>query len=292
MDNDFLSISEAASFLKVHPETLRRWDRDGTLSAVRVNARGDRRWRRIDVLTFLQNQSRSLGGLVPFSQGNYEIIQISKGFEMFPDRFGLIAKFIARNERKHVGFVFAAAGMDVIANASNNKDLTTAAIEVIKDKLTKDSVFDDEIYTFEYRNIRFGQVEFPDWFNAPLRIVLIEGLRIDVERVHPIKQGVETWRVIVAFKVNQGGKWLKTGFGPKLNQYEYFVELSAEYLEDFTKFPPSDKGASIFALRYVQNRFEETKNENGDRSIERIGEIKVACWDGKCRRGEHIPLEI
>lgn len=40
-----LKIKEAAAMLGVNPETLRRWDNDGILTAVRVGSRGDRRYK-------------------------------------------------------------------------------------------------------------------------------------------------------------------------------------------------------------------------------------------------------
>lgn len=45
-----LTLREAAEILKCHPNTLRNWDRKGILRAVRIGERGDRRFRREDVL--------------------------------------------------------------------------------------------------------------------------------------------------------------------------------------------------------------------------------------------------
>jgi excisionase family DNA binding protein len=45
-----LTIKEAASILHVHTSTLRRWHSRGLLRAYRINARGDRRFPREDVL--------------------------------------------------------------------------------------------------------------------------------------------------------------------------------------------------------------------------------------------------
>lgn len=44
-----LKIKEAAEMLGVNPETLRRWDNDGILKAVRVGSRGDRRYKLEDI---------------------------------------------------------------------------------------------------------------------------------------------------------------------------------------------------------------------------------------------------
>jgi diguanylate cyclase (GGDEF)-like protein/excisionase family DNA binding protein len=49
-DQDALiSVAQAAALLGVHPNTLRAWTEAGRLTAYRINARGDRRYRRADV---------------------------------------------------------------------------------------------------------------------------------------------------------------------------------------------------------------------------------------------------
>ena len=44
-----LTNRQAAEILNVHVETLRRWDKSGKLKAVRVNERGDRRYKPKDL---------------------------------------------------------------------------------------------------------------------------------------------------------------------------------------------------------------------------------------------------
>ena len=44
-----LTIRQAAEVLNVHIETLRRWDKSGKLKAIKVNERGDRRYRPEDL---------------------------------------------------------------------------------------------------------------------------------------------------------------------------------------------------------------------------------------------------
>ena len=44
-----LSVAQAATLLGVHPNTIRLWTAAGRLTAYRINARGDRRFRRVDV---------------------------------------------------------------------------------------------------------------------------------------------------------------------------------------------------------------------------------------------------
>lgn len=40
-----LTIKQAAEVLNVYVETLRRWDKSGKLKAIRINKRGDRRYK-------------------------------------------------------------------------------------------------------------------------------------------------------------------------------------------------------------------------------------------------------
>jgi len=44
-----LTIKQAAEILNVHVETLRRWDKSGKLKAIRINKRGDRRYKPEDL---------------------------------------------------------------------------------------------------------------------------------------------------------------------------------------------------------------------------------------------------
>ncbi len=54
-----LKIKEAAEILNVNPETLRRWDRNGNLKAIRVGRRqggGDRRYRKEDIEKIIKSK--------------------------------------------------------------------------------------------------------------------------------------------------------------------------------------------------------------------------------------------
>lgn len=65
--NDLLDIGEAAQFLNVSEASLRRWTNAGTLACLRVGRRRERRFRREDLLTFMENQPThpALRGLFP-----------------------------------------------------------------------------------------------------------------------------------------------------------------------------------------------------------------------------------
>ena len=49
-----LRTSEAAQLLGLHPNTVRRWSKEGILKSYRISPRGDRRFKREDVDDFLQ----------------------------------------------------------------------------------------------------------------------------------------------------------------------------------------------------------------------------------------------
>lgn len=48
-----LTLKEACELLNCHSNTLRNWDNDGTLKAIRFGKRGDRRYRREDILAII-----------------------------------------------------------------------------------------------------------------------------------------------------------------------------------------------------------------------------------------------
>jgi excisionase family DNA binding protein len=53
-----LTLREASEILKCHPNTLRLWDKKGILKAVRFGERGDRRYKKEDILRFLQGDQK------------------------------------------------------------------------------------------------------------------------------------------------------------------------------------------------------------------------------------------
>lgn len=51
------SLKEACEFLKVHPQTLRQWDKKGFLKAVRIGLRQDRRYRKEDIIKLVSERN-------------------------------------------------------------------------------------------------------------------------------------------------------------------------------------------------------------------------------------------
>ena len=53
-----LTLKQACDILGCHPNTLRSWDKKGYLVAVRIGARGDRRYRREDIQKLISEGSK------------------------------------------------------------------------------------------------------------------------------------------------------------------------------------------------------------------------------------------
>ena len=50
---DLLTVKEVANILRVSPLTIKRWGKRGKLPAIRINSRGDRRYKKEAVLWLL-----------------------------------------------------------------------------------------------------------------------------------------------------------------------------------------------------------------------------------------------
>src|SRR4029077_13908040 len=58
--NELLDIGQAAAFLNVSEASLRRWTNSGRLACLRVGRRRERRFRREDLLGFLEGQTSEI----------------------------------------------------------------------------------------------------------------------------------------------------------------------------------------------------------------------------------------
>lgn len=56
---DLLTVREVAEILRVSPLTIKRWGKRGKLPAIRINSRGDRRYRKEAVLWLLGMQTKT-----------------------------------------------------------------------------------------------------------------------------------------------------------------------------------------------------------------------------------------
>lgn len=55
---DLLTVREVSELLRVSPLTIKRWGKRGKLPAIRINSRGDRRYKKEAVLWLLGIQSK------------------------------------------------------------------------------------------------------------------------------------------------------------------------------------------------------------------------------------------
>lgn len=56
---DLLTVREVANVLRVSPLTIKRWGKRGKLPAIRINSRGDRRYKKEAVMWLLGMQAKT-----------------------------------------------------------------------------------------------------------------------------------------------------------------------------------------------------------------------------------------
>ncbi|MEX0881583.1 MAG: helix-turn-helix domain-containing protein [Candidatus Saccharimonadales bacterium] len=52
--SEYLTLKQVSELLKVHPNTLRNWDKNGTLKPIRIGEKRIRRYKKEDVIKFLE----------------------------------------------------------------------------------------------------------------------------------------------------------------------------------------------------------------------------------------------
>lgn len=52
---EYLTLKEVSDLLKVHENTLRNWDKNGTLKAIRIGGRKIRRYKKEDIIKFMES---------------------------------------------------------------------------------------------------------------------------------------------------------------------------------------------------------------------------------------------
>ena len=53
---ELITLQEACDVLKVHPNTLRQWDKNGVFPAIRIGTKKVRRYRKEDLLKLLNQK--------------------------------------------------------------------------------------------------------------------------------------------------------------------------------------------------------------------------------------------
>ena len=64
---DLLTVKEVAEVLRVSPLTIKRWGKSGKLPAIRINSRGDRRYKEEAVLWLLGITQKTPSSETPVS---------------------------------------------------------------------------------------------------------------------------------------------------------------------------------------------------------------------------------
>lgn len=162
--SNLLSIQEAADILKLHPETLRRWDREGKLTAIKVGDRGDRKYRYEDLI-------KIKAGYEPTKYKEFDIVPHSSGFENPAGTLIRIASFIVRKDDLIAVFAFMDGGMLLRMSDPHIKDenLLKQAREIIERYVDSGKIKHLEEYTFEYHPSEYVQVYDPNWWNKTLK---------------------------------------------------------------------------------------------------------------------------
>jgi diguanylate cyclase (GGDEF)-like protein/excisionase family DNA binding protein len=99
-DDALLSVAQAATLLGVHPNTIRTWTDAGRLNAYRINARGDRRLRRVDVVRLLVEDRMAPGEL---DDAGYRVFaRLAEGLATAPT-IGSVGRALTTGLREEIG---------------------------------------------------------------------------------------------------------------------------------------------------------------------------------------------
>lgn len=238
---ELLSLKEACEVLKCHPNTLRKWDNEGILKAVRIGKRGTRKYRKSDILRLLNNdiahpnrsiQSednlslyREIADSVPAMVGVYDI---TTGEYMY----------VNRSVTKLLGYVpadFTSKGLQFVSSLVHPDDVdrvmhdNSKALEEANRKVhTPD---EDPIVTFEYRmkhkdgSWRWlhtdGSVFSRDDMGK-VRVVL--NVSVDITRRKEAEQRLEILSDQLGTRVQERTEQLEK----TEERYKQFVNLSSE----------------------------------------------------------------
>ncbi len=65
LSDDMLTIDEVAGFLRVHPVTIRRWEKQKRLKSCRIGPKRSIRFMKKDISAFIARSSKSRTGVEP-----------------------------------------------------------------------------------------------------------------------------------------------------------------------------------------------------------------------------------
>ena len=102
--DELLDIEQAARFLNVSETSLRRWTNAGRLACLRVGRRRERRFRRADLLAFLEDQPADGNGRVPQSNSPAHMVIDGVAYGLGVHLCALFASEAGRT-RQAIGFL-------------------------------------------------------------------------------------------------------------------------------------------------------------------------------------------
>jgi len=139
-DNSLLTLQETAKMLGVRPITLRKWDRENKLKAVRVGTRRDRKYRKADILAFIKkSETKKIEWQEYIRSGAayHTIAQVAEALY-----FGL-KKHFGRGIKYNMAYFEG----DTLYWCYDMKDLYDAGRVIIK-KLIQDKKFQDKFFDY------------------------------------------------------------------------------------------------------------------------------------------------
>lgn len=163
-DDNLLNIKQAASLLQVSEVSLRRWTNAGKLPCLRVGARRERRFRRSDLLAYLEQQgaaSGATGARGRISRIQLEGISIEHGSHLCSlyqndlGRLKLSVPFLAGGLRAGDMCFLVAAGdaqRDILHHLGQSFDGLGWAIESGRLVVSDGMADGDELYAFFERS--------------------------------------------------------------------------------------------------------------------------------------------
>ena len=159
---ELLDISQAAALLQVSETSLRRWTNAGRLTCFRVGGRRERRFRRVDLLAFLEAHPAGGGGAPSDPAAGHETIgetTVVHGSHLC----GLYTSDLARAQQ---GVDFLADGLRpgsvcFLVTATNVRDRMLALLEQRRPTLRRD-IETGRLMLSEYAESTAAQLEFWD----------------------------------------------------------------------------------------------------------------------------------
>lgn len=282
-----LTISKAAEMLSIHPETLRRWDKDGTLPSVRVNSRGDRRYNLQDLLDFLRKNDSSNKYKDPIKYQGYTICWDLEGIITLSGSFERMARFVVKkDDGDFIGFIFFIPILN--SHHIGEEELELLVLEKVKEIIEKNQPSDGQRFTCEFIGGQFQAVENPSWWEEKYSKLLVPGLMVVAEHSSPYSSSQKSWRAILRFKCKQAGIWVTNTFGVNHQFHEYYTWINSEELTNLG-LSNTARSAEIIAVKFGIDRFEQTKDNQGNRDILEINENNSAMYDGKWHIDSMLP---